>query len=324
VKREGRILSTLVAAGLFLGLTSTAHAILFDDQSSLTQPATELVMPFDASDNKSSFLLVSNPDAVSFDAAQVSTHWIFWGTNCRELADVSICLTLNDTIVVDPRNITSVGPDNEPLGPTVNLDGEKGIVTVTAYETDQDCHPFNRTGSFLKESAIVGTFTMADTEAGYSFGNDAFGLFLNDAGTAVRLPDGSDVDRFVLQGLNPESVDASLVVLTHLVETSTIVTPSSSNSRFFASFYDNLEVNTSLPDVQVGCPVFRPIVGGTTALIPDFVTVASSGVLSLVPTPGLDDSNYLFGIIGQAVGTFGASSRVKVDLCDPLISGCTI
>src|SRR5581483_11095596 len=134
VKREGRILSTLVAAGLFLGLTSTAHAILFDDQSSLTQPATELVMPFDASDNKSSFLLVSNPDAVSFDAAQVSTHWIFWGTNCRELADVSICLTLNDTIVVDPRNITSVGPDNEPLGPTVNLDGEKGIVTVTAYE----------------------------------------------------------------------------------------------------------------------------------------------------------------------------------------------
>jgi hypothetical protein len=324
VKREGRILTTLAAAGLILGISSTAQAFLFDDQYSLTQPAAELVMPFDATEGKASFLLVSNPHAVSSEASQISTHWIFWGTNCNELANVSMCLTLNDTVVVDPTNFRGLGPDNEPLGPVVNLTGQRGLVTVIAYETDEDCRSFAQTGGVLKDSAIVGTFTIADTDAGYSFGNDAFGLFLDDSGTQVQLPDGSDVDRYAIQTLNPDSVDASLVVLSHLTEANTIVRPAAANARFFASFYDNLEVPTSLPDVQVGCPVFRTIVGGTTPLIPDFVTVASSGILSLVPEPSLSDSNYLFGIIGQAVGSFGASSRIKVDLCDPLISGCVI
>jgi hypothetical protein len=324
VKREGRILTTLAAAGLILGMGGNANALLFDDQYSLTQPATELVMPFDATQGKASFLLVSNPHAVSSDAPAVSTHWIFWGTNCNELANVSMCLTLNDTVVVDPTNFRGLGPNNEPLGPTVNLSGQRGLVTVIAYETDATCRPFNLTGSNFAESAIVGTFTIAYTNAGYSFGNDAFGLFLNDAGTAVRLPDGSDVDRFAIQTLNPESVETSLVVLSRLQETGDIVRPSPPNRRFFASFYDNLEVNTSLPDVTVGCPVFRTIVGGATPLIPNFVTVASSGILSLTPDPALQDNEYLFGIIGQAVGTFGASSRVKVDICDPLTSGCTI
>lgn len=326
MKREGRILAALVATGaLSLGLSGLAQAALFDDQYSLTQPATELVMPFDASEGKSSFLLVTNPHAVSSDASQVSTHWIFWGTNCKELADVSMCLTLNDTIVVDPHHITSVGPDNEPIGPTVDLTGDHGLVTVTAYETDGDCRPFFQTGGVLKDEAIVGTFTIADTTAGYSFGNDALGLFLNDSGTAVRLPDGSDVERYALQTLNPDSVDASLVVLSELTETSTIVTPQTATTKYFASFYDNLEVNTSLPDVSVGCPVFRTLTGGDSPLIPDFVTIASSGILSLSPSPSLSDTTYLFGIVGQAVGTFGESSRVKVQLCDPLVvSGCSI
>jgi hypothetical protein len=324
VKLEGRILTTLVAAGALFLSTGSAQAILFDDQYSLTQPAAELVMPFDATSGKASFLLVSNPDATSPSATQISTHWVFWGQNCRELADVSICLTLNDTIVVDPRDIQGVGPNNERVGPVVNLNGERGLVTVVAYETDDVCNPFFRTSATLKDSAIVGTFTIADTNAGYSFGNDAFGLFLNNAGTAVRLPDGSDVDRFALQAINPEAVDASLVILAHLAEVGGIVSPTTTQARFFASFYDNLEVNTSLPDVTVGCPVFRTIVGGGTPLIPNFVTVASSGILSLNPDPNLSDTTYLFGIVGQAVGSFGASSRVKVDLCDPLVSGCVI
>jgi hypothetical protein len=315
----------MTAGALCLGIGSSAQAIVFDDQYSLTQPATELVMPFDATDGKSSFLLVSNPDQVSSGASQISTHWIFWGQNCRELADVSICLTLNDTIVVDPRDITSIGPNNERLGPNVNLDGERGLVTVIAYETDEDCRAFSQTGAILKDSAIVGTFTIADTEAGYSFGNDAFGLFLDDSGTQVQLPDGSDVDRYAIQTLNPEPDDVvSLVILAHLAEDDSIVRPTATQARFFASFYDSLEVNTSLPDVVVGCPIFRPIAHGATALIPDFVTVSSAGILSLTPQPSLDDDSYLFGIVGQALGSFGASSRIKVDICDPLISGCTI
>lgn len=327
MRLEGRILTTLMTAGALCFGIGSAQAVVFDDQYSLTQPAAELVMPFDVKEGKASYLLVSYPDATSSGASQISTHWVFWGDNCRELADVSICLTLNDTIVVDPRDITSVGAKNEKLGPKVNLDGEHGLVTVVAYSTDAECSPFSRTGAKLKDSAIVGTFTLADTVGGYSFGNDAFGLFLRaPQGDAVRLPDGSDVDRYALQTLNPEPDDVvSLVILGHLIEADSIVKPTTTQARFFASFYDTLEVNTSLPDVVVGCPVFRPIAKGPTALIPDFVSISSSGILSLTPQPRLDDDSYLFGIVGQALGTFGASSHVKVELCDPLTSsGCTI
>ena len=78
MRQEGRILATLLAAGaLSIGFTGTASAILADDQYSLTQPAAELVMPFDARDGKATFLIVSNPTAVSPGASQISTHWIF-------------------------------------------------------------------------------------------------------------------------------------------------------------------------------------------------------------------------------------------------------
>ena len=314
MRQEGRILATLLAAGaLSIGFTGTASAILADDQYSLTQPAAELVMPFDARDGKATFLIVSNPTAVSPGASQISTHWIFWGSNCKELANVSMCLTLDDSVVVDPRSIQGLGPNNEPLGPIVNLSGNAGVVTVVAYETDEACNPYTRTGEILKDEAIVGTFTLADIGAGYSFGNDALGLFLNDAGDAVQVPDGRDVNRYALQTLNPEDLEATLVVLAQLTEADSIVTPAGSQ-KYFASFYDNVETATSLPDVQVGCPAYRTVTGGTAPLIPDFVTVASSGIISLDPSPNIGQNQYLFGIIGQAVGTFGASARVKEDV----------
>ena len=229
------------------------------------------------------------------------------------LANVSMCLTLDDSVVVDPRSIQGLGPNNEPLGPIVNLSGNAGVVTVVAYETDEACNPYTRTGEILKDEAIVGTFTLADIGAGYSFGNDALGLFLNDAGDAVQVPDGRDVNRYALQTLNPEDLEATLVVLAQLTEADSIVTPAGSQ-KYFASFYDNVETATSLPDVQVGCPAYRTVTGGTAPLIPDFVTVASSGIISLDPSPNIGQNQYLFGIIGQAVGTFGASARVKEDV----------
>ena len=48
-----------------------------------------------------------------------------------ELADFSICLTLNDTVVVDPTNARLLGAGNREQGPLINLTGRKGIVTVT-------------------------------------------------------------------------------------------------------------------------------------------------------------------------------------------------
>lgn len=231
-----------------------------DDQATLNQPATELVMPFDATTGKASYLLVSNPYASSRAAAAVSTHWVFWGENCQELADFSICLTLNDTVVVDPTNTGGIDANNEPVGPAVSLSGKRGLVTVTAYETDRNCSDYARTGGVLSSNALVGTFTVADTSAGYSFGNDALGLFAENG--KVVLPPLGEVDRYVFQILNPSSVQASLVVTAWLQTGSDgVVAPTSGGRSFFTTFYDTVESATSLPNVNVGCTDFRTVTG---------------------------------------------------------------
>jgi hypothetical protein len=322
VKREGKILAAFAVAGaLSLAMSGTAHAILADDEYSLTQPGAELVMPFDAETGKATFLIASNITGTSFSgAAQITTHWIFWGTNCTELADASICLTLNDTIVVDPTDFHGVGKDNAQIGPKVDLTGKKGLVTVTAYETDDACTPFGQSSSLdfqkvLKDDAIVGVFTIADTDAGYSFGNDAFALGTDDPlnPTKVIVPSGADIGRFHIQTLNPSTVDASLVVLAQLKEQSVgqvIPTPASSSQTYSTTYYDTIESPTSLPDTKVSCTVFTTIENG---MIPSFVDVPSAGIIALSPTPALSSETYLFGIVGQAVGSFGASSYLKID-----------
>lgn len=313
MEREGRILASLFAAGaVVLGVGGVAMAIT-DEKSSLTQPATELVMPFDATSGKSSFLIVSNPHASSPSGPKITTHWTFWGQDCQELADLSICLTENDTVVVDPTNMSAIGENNGTSGPTINLSGKRGLVTVTAYNTDSDCRAWDKTGRSLAINAIVGTFTIADLSSGYSFGNDALGLF--SANNQVLLPDAPDTDgRYVMQALNPRGVDASLVVLGWLtVDKNGLVLPSDENRKFYSNFYDNLEVATSLPDVTVDCVDFRTIYGGSDSLIPSFVTPNSGGILALTPQKDTE-SEYLFAIVGQAVRTFGESSRAKVQL----------
>lgn len=230
-----------------------------DDQATLNQPATELVMPFDATAGKASYLIVSNPYASSREAAAVTTHWVFWGENCQELADFSICLTLNDTVVVDPTNTGAIDGNNQPVGPSISLAGKRGLVTVTAYETDRRCGDYVANGEVLASQALVGTFTVADTSAGYSFGNDALGLFAS-GGKVVLPPSG---DRYVMQLLNPSTVESSLVVMAWLqVNADGVATPVSAGRAYYATFYDKVESATSLPNIGVGCTTFRSVTGG--------------------------------------------------------------
>src|SRR5690554_4240401 len=91
---------------------SKSHALVDDPFTSFTQPANALVMPFDVTDDQVTFLLASNIGGLSpvGDAfiAGVTTHWTFWSETCDHLADVFICLTLNDTVVVDPRELSAI------------------------------------------------------------------------------------------------------------------------------------------------------------------------------------------------------------------------
>lgn len=325
VMRERRILVALaLTSAIVMGSAERSSAILDDDGYSYTQPAAELVMPFDATEGKATFLLVSNIHGTSpSGGAQVTTHWTFWSETCDELANFSICLTLNDTVIVDPTNARSVGPNNEDQGPLINLTGRRGLVTVTAYETNSNCGDFSQSGQILRDDAIVGTFTFADTEVGYAFGNDAFGLGLDFEGDSVELPDSGLVDSYNIQVFDPTSVEASVVVLSHLREQSVgQVEPNPANIRFFTHFYDTLEIPTSLPDQTVGCVKFTTIssTGAAAGLIPDTVDVTTSGFIRLDPAAGFGANDYLYGIVGQAVGPFGASSSAKVDLQEPSAS----
>ncbi|MBU6283729.1 hypothetical protein KGQ64_15925, partial [bacterium] len=258
-----------------------------------------------------------------------TTHWVFWGEDCNELADYSVCLTERDTIVVDPTNMASINEDNSTDGSAVDLSGKRGIVTVVAYETDADCNDYARTGGVLSRAGIVGTFTLADTTAGYSFGNDADGLDTDASGSSIVLPQGPlpGSGRYVLQTLSPKSVDASLAVFGWLkVGSDRVAIPADENATFYDTYYDNMEVATSLPDVSIDCVSFRSLTGGEDPLIPDYVkpegllvpsyvVPASSGFLALTPTGSADFADrYLFSFIGQAVGGFGASSHGKVQL----------
>src|SRR5262249_9180529 len=156
----------------------------------------------------------------------------------------------------------------------------------TAYETDAACSAFGRSGEigFGKavpvDDAIVGSFTIADTSAGFSFGNDALGLGLSDDGSQFIVPPGNSFRSFNVLTLNPQTLDNSTVMLIHLKASKAAVRvlPSSTKVTFSANFFDNLEINTSLPDVTVGCATFTSVKGG---LVPDNFDINSSGIVAL-------------------------------------------
>ena len=164
--RRGYVqLTTRSAAALLvllgpLAFAGSARARVDDPYTTLTQPAAAVVMPFDQTAGHASFLLVSNTGS-SRERAAVTTHWSFWAEDCSHLADFDACLTLNDTIVVDPTKAGAIGPDNEPVGPAVDLSGRRGFVTVTAYQTDTACSGPSALGHELVDGALVAEATFS-------------------------------------------------------------------------------------------------------------------------------------------------------------------
>ncbi|MEW6273035.1 MAG: hypothetical protein AB1689_27470 [Thermodesulfobacteriota bacterium] len=307
---------------------SKSHALVDDPFTSYTQPANALVMPFDVTADQVTFLLASNLSGVSpIDGgaiAGVTTHWSFWSETCDHLADVFICLTLNDTVIVDPRALSAIDAGNNPIGPQIDLSGNRGFVVVTAYSTDEICSDASVRGFELVDDAIVGTYTFADTTTQAAFGNDAIGLGTNDGlGDFTELPPLDAFTGFSIQTFNPETLDDSAVVLLALRERSGSgstaefeVGPYSVGAGLRADliFYDNLEIPTSLPEADIKCALFTSLIPGDDSLIPSTVSLLSSGFLRLdniTPQFVGEDRLFLYGIHGQAVGNFGGSSNIK-------------
>jgi len=320
---RGLRLGVLVAVGVALACWAAAAEAELGGTVTHTEPAGALVMPFDVTSGKASFEEVIRSGATQVPGS-IATHWAYWAADCSHLADVVICLTPNDTIVVDPtalQNVVQGTGETVGAGPTVDLSGSRGMLTVTAYQTDNgpqghDC----RIASPLTplNNVLVGSWTIANTKTNAGYGGDAIGFTTNGVfPDPAILADGG----LRIPTLDPESLTDSQVIVIPVKfpggngqYTNTELGPLSKVTCDNA-FVDNLENSSSLPNVTFKCVGFNPIAtlagqtGGDPPIIPPTFNLTSSGYVhfrNCRTSKGiLGSKKFIFAFHTQAVGPFG-------------------
>jgi len=275
-----------------------------------TEPAQALVMPYDETEGHKSFQIVTrNGDDLGGDS--IATHWSYWSKDCDHLADIFVCLTPQDTVVVDPsalQNEIQNNSTNTKIGGIIDLTGTKGLVTVTAFEQGSGAGCQILDGDAVLENEIVGSWTIGNIGSSSAFSHDAIGLFA----PFDNFPDATvfgDADTLFpglkIQSFAPTSLEDSEVILL-AIEAS----EDSGNGLFVGSevgpvtrtfnlaggdtagvccdvaYVDNVEARISLPDFCFNCVGFAPITSdlaeeGETAIVPPITTIDSSGFLHL-------------------------------------------
>ena len=298
-------------------LLSAAPALA--QQVRQVSPASVLVMPFDATANKASFQIVSRIGP-SVGEPAIQTHWIYYAADCRHLVNVTVWLTENDTVVMDPRAVQGQiqalnPPENNPVGSVTDLSGERGVVTVTARVNG---------GSSLQ---LIGGWNIADTTTSAAFGADAIGLVDEQV-----LPDSGLLDGgLFLPSFDPSVLGDSQIIAIGLEADGNGIVPISRPSDELdgahvccdVSFIDNLETGFSLPTFCFECVGFATMAGvidpDEVPLIPPSSAVTSPGFVNLrnCRSGNFDGSadvigqgdfqHFIFAFHGQALGPFGAA-----------------
>jgi hypothetical protein len=212
-------------------------------------------------------------------------------------------------------------PQNIPVGPEVDLAGERGIVTVTAFAPDGSVSP-----------QLVGGWTIANTATTAAFGADAIGI-IDD----TTLPDTSLLaEGIFIPTFDPNSLsDSQIIVIGLEAEDDGVVPIPRPNDQLGGShvccdvgFIDVLETGFSLPDFCFDCVGFAAVAGDIAgpdevALIPPSTAATSAGIIHLqnCRSGNLDGTTdrvgegdfqqFLFAFHGQAVGPFGAAINGK-------------
>lgn len=350
--RTGRSLSISVGAMLaaLVGCVAvpTASAQISEELVVIAQ-AAELIMPFDNTANHASFQIVTRHGPSDTPGFPVATHWSYWADDCRHLVDVIVCMTPQDTKVMDPSNVRGEiqspnPPSNNAVGSITDLTGERGLVTVTAFIADVgpsglECN-ITDVEAFL-EVQISGGWVIANTATDAAFGADAIGLPDPNSLPDASLISGDNSAGIFVATFNPQSLaDSVVITMTAQLE--------AGNGRFLTAevgpikgdlpdgnhvccnvtFTDNLEITTSLPDLCLKCVGFNPIsdlqaTGSDTSIIPPNTTIDAPGFVRLNncvslnseglegPLEEADIEQFLFAIHGQAIGPFGAAIHGK-------------
>ncbi len=324
-------LGAAVAAAAFAVCPTTSQAAELGDTVTMFEPAVALVMPFDVTDGRASFELVSRIGGE--DSNPLATHWSFWSESCDHLADVFICLTPRDTVVVDPTALQGqiqVGQTNTNTGPVINLTGEKGFITVSAYDDDtnsQTCEP-NDPSALTGTPALVGSWVVANTSTNAAFGNNAVGIL-----DGQTLPAGGDffltdpvAAGLFLQTFNPLDLQDSEVFFIGLAfpagnaqfattEVGPIpaALPNGSAVCCNAQYYDNVESFVSLPDICLTCSATAKIAENDSlkniklpAIIPASIPAETSGFVRV--------TNCVVGSDDTGAGPIGDTTINGVDL----------
>src|SRR5262245_49095865 len=168
---------------------------LASSQELPTTPVTEvntaaLTGPWDETEGHLTYLTVHAPGAFSpsTQLPQILVHWTFWSDTCAHLADIEICLTKDDSAVLDLRDLASIGIDNDVLESCFDLTGHRGMGTAHAFEATERCRDPADAGYRLVPQSINGTWSIADTRTNAAFGDRAQGLEVDTAGD-IAVPD---------------------------------------------------------------------------------------------------------------------------------------
>lgn len=280
-----------------------------DEPVAYTDPAIALVMPFDVRQDHASFELVNRLGGD--DTATIATHWSFWSDSCKHLADVFICLTNNDTVVVDPTALQGqiqIGQTNTNTGAPIDLSGERGFVTVTAFFSDttaSTCEvPLPVEDNIATIPSLVGSWVVANTKTNAAFGNDAIGI-VNPGDTG--LPDAASIfpdtntSGIQIPFYAPDSLTDSEVYVIGIafpggngefagVEIGPIpsLRPDGNAMCCNAAYFDNLENRISVDDLCFKCASMSSLTealatksGNDSFLIKDSKKPVSSGFLRL-------------------------------------------
>jgi hypothetical protein len=323
-----------------LATTATVHAQDLEQTVTFFLPAGTLVMPFDNTANHASFQIVTRLGP-GLGSGPIATHWSYWAEDCRHLVDVFVCLTPGDTKVMDPSKVQGEiqspnPPTNNGIGSVSDLTGERGLVTVTAFEASTggsglECNVLDPEGFLTAE--LVGGWVIADTATNAAFGADAIGLAPDALPEATAFVVDTGI---VVQTFNPQSLGASQVIVLSLEvpagsgifaesEMGPIQRerPDGNHVCCNISFTDNLEITTSLPDLCFDCADFRPISAlqaenGEASIIPPNTSIDAPGFVRIrncqtatgdgdVDDLGADFEQFLFAVHGQAIGPFGVA-----------------
>lgn len=303
-----RRLATVVVIAILLAPNAGARA----ESPGYTQPSHALVMPFDATEGRVSFLYVSRVDDGEED---IAVHLAFWDDAGTLRASEVRCVEPHLTLVIDPSSVQDRGE--------AVLRGARGFATATAYSGAEECGTDD--GPALDE-ALAGGFTLADLESGAAFGHDALGFARSTDGSHVDLPverDARVASELVLQAFRPEDLDLSVVILLGLRE-------NGGTTRFPGELGPLVDVRggsvaissfgTELPlrDVSFSGALFATLdeagFGPNAARVPSasllaFRDLAEAG--RRIDGEAGEGNTRVYGLLGQSIGAFGTSTRLR-------------